>query len=296
MTKKVLFSAKQQRDVIRDVITILEDSNEIDLVYHDPLQDYYNLKEIGALFKGVDYVIVKVANENSIDLLHYAKLHQFRTLHDIDTVLLCKNKVALDQAIRKVLECSPDLASKFQMPDSWLQNINPRETFKEWAAPKLPIVLKSHYQHDKYMRFNFLVRKLEDIDTFCSMYNHFLYYDLYVQKFIDCDGWDRKVYVIGDQVYGVIRENPIYKFIRENSKSIDTKELETERFEISKAIEQLAQALAKELGLKIFGFDLITPTKKDVFYLLDINDFPGFSGVDEAQEMLVSFFKQELSP
>ena len=288
---KVIFSANQKHSVIKGVIDRLKKIKEFDLILHDPTKDFFCLSDMPQYFKDADLIIVKVRNDCSIDLLHYAKLYNIPTLHDVDTVLTCKNKIALDYALRKAINDHSENLEKFSIPNSWTQNLSDINKFKEWALPKLPIVIKSHYQHDKFNRFNFLVQKIEEVDKFCERYKQFLYYDVYVQQFIDCDGIERKVYVIGDKIFGIKRENPIYLYLREKPENIDVSLIEREEFEITEEIIKLSEILSIELKLKIFGFDLVRPINQDKFYLIDLNDFPSFKGIPNIENELKNFIK-----
>jgi glutathione synthase/RimK-type ligase-like ATP-grasp enzyme len=292
MIRNVVFSAREDHEVIKGVINRLKNLPDVNLHFHDPTKKFFNLSRMPKSIKDADLIIVKVRNDCSIDLLHYAKTHQIPTLHNVDTVLMCKNKISLDYALRMVFKNHPQIRKKFSFPNSWNNNVTDVLKFKKWALTKLPIVIKSHYQHDKYNRFNFLVRKIEEVDKFCNRYKHLLYYDVYIQKFIECDGFERKVYVIGDKVFGIIRENPIYIFLRNKPNEIDVNTIKRKEFKISEEIREFAEILSKELNLKIFGFDLIKLTDKDRFYLIDLNDFPGFRGIKNVEDALSSYLEE----
>ncbi len=296
MVKKLVLSAKKEHDVIKNVIRKLKKIQKIKLILHDPTEDFLDLEDMRTQFSDVDFIITKVANDCSIDLLHFAKLYNIPTLHDVDTVLLCKNKVALDQAIRKIFDKHSGDLENFLLPRSWTQSLQNINRFKEWAFPKLPIVIKSHYQHDKYNRFNFLVREIDEIDKFCNLYSNFLYYNMYIQEFIESDGIERKVYVVGDKVFGIKRENPIYIFLRDKPNSIDVETIERERFEVSIDMQNLAKILAKGLNLRIFGFDLVKPLNQNKYYLIDLNDFPGFKGIKNIENVLADFLITYINP
>ena len=289
MIRNVVFSAREDHEIVKGVINKLKMLPDVNLHFHDPTKKFFNLSRMPKSIKEADLIIVKVRNDCSIDLLHYAKTNKIPTLHSVDTVLMCKNKISLDYAIRRVFKNHPKISKKFSFPNSWNNNATDVLKFKKWALPKLPIVIKSHYQHDKYNRFNFLVRKIEEVDTFCNRYKHLLYYDVYIQKFIECDGFERKVYVIGDKAFGIIRENPIYIFLRDKPNKINVDTIKRKEFKISEEIRELAEILSKELNLKIFGFDLIKLTDKDRFYLIDLNDFPGFRGIKNVENALSSY-------
>jgi len=295
MPKKIVFSAKQDHIVVKKLISKLKKIKEFDLLLHDPTKEFFCLSEMPQLFRDADLLIVKVRNDCSIDILHYAKIYDIPTLHDIDTVLLCKNKIALDYILRKAIENHKNELTKFLIPNSWNQSLSNINKFKKWALPKLPIVIKSHYQHDKFNRFNFLVQKIEEVNKFCEKYQQFLYYDVYIQEFIECDGIERKIYVIGDNVFGIKRENPIYKFLREQPEDIDVNLIEREKFEITEDIVKLSKILSSELNIKIFGFDLVKPINKDIYYLIDLNDFPSFKGIPNIENILKNFIQKYVS-
>ncbi len=295
MAKKLLFSAIKNHKVIVKVINRLKKEKEISLILHDPTEDFLDLENASDLLGEIDLLIVKVRNECSLDLLHYAKLYNIPTLHDIDTVLLCKNKISLDFAIRKIFQNYSSELSNIALPKSWINSLLDVKKFKKWAFPKLPIVIKSHYQHDKYMRFTFLVKNIEEIDKFCKIYSNFLYYNVYIQKFIECDGIDRKIYVVGDKIFGIKRENPIYVYLRDNPDSIDVDTIERENFKATEDMKNLARILAKSLNLKIFGFDLIKLIDKNQYYLVDLNDFPGLRGINDIENIIVDFLKDYIN-
>jgi len=290
--KKIIFSARDNHDIISQLKLKLQRNQSFDLISHNPQKDFFDLSEMPHSFRKADLIIVKVRNECSIDLLHYAKIHNIPTLHNIDTVLICKNKIALDYALRDSFSKNPYLRRYFALPKSWNHNVFNLRAFKKWAKLKLPIVIKSHYQHDKFNRFNFLVKQLEDIDKFCKLYENFIYYDIYIQEFIECDGIERKIYVVGDKVFGIKRDNPIYIYLRNKPNRIDVDEIERSEFKISTSIKKLSQILANELDLKIFGFDLIKPIHTKKYYLMDVNDFPGFKGIKNIENILASYLEK----
>jgi glutathione synthase/RimK-type ligase-like ATP-grasp enzyme len=294
MGKKIILSAKQDHYIVKNLIELIRKVPEIDLKIHDPKADFLDLENLNNLFEDVDLLVVKVGGDASMDLLHYAKLNSIPTIQNIDTILLCKNKVALDHAMRKIFNQNKEIKDDFALAHSWTYSLDVVEDFVQWADDKLPIVLKSHYQHEEYNRFNFLMREPNEIDTFLDLYGKYLFTDLYIQKFIECDGIDRKVYVIGENVFGVKRENPIYIYLRDHPKSIDVEKIETSPYEISKTIKDLALLLSKELDLNLFGFDLIKSKKDDKYYLIDLNDFPGFRGVKNASLKIFNYIMNML--
>lgn len=291
MNTHILISAKCDLPLIQRIIKKLEGIPELILDFHDPIRDSINLKNYYKNLKNFDLMVVKVGGESSIDLLHMAKLYNIPTLNDISSVLLCKNKIALDNTLRHVFNKYRKEFNQFFLPNSWIHPspLKDLKNFKNWASPRLPLVFKSHDQHNEFFRFNFLAREENEIDDFILSKKDFLYFDLYIQEFIECDGIDRKVYVVGDKMFGIQRENPIYIYLREKPESIDVEEIERQSFKLTEEIKKLSKILSNELNLNIFGFDLVKPLDRDGYYLLDLNDFPGFSGVDNVEEVIVDY-------
>ncbi len=289
MVKKVIFSARQDHKVIGNLINLLKKSEEIEFIFHDPTTQFFNLSRMPKVFREAQCYIVKVRNECSIDILHYANIKSISAIHDVYSVLKCKNKIALDYSLRDIFTRNENELKSFSLPPSWNQNSKNKKKFRSWAQPKLPLVLKSHYQHDKYNRFNFLMRNIDELQVFYNRYKDLIYYDIYIQKFIECDGIDRKIYVIGDNVFGVKRENPIYLYMKNNLTDIDIDSLKRSEIAITSDIRKLTKILSKELNLKIFGFDLIQPLNDNRFYLVDLNDFPGFKGIKNVEIVLANY-------
>jgi len=60
-------------------------------------------------------------------------------------------------------------------------------------------------------------------------------------------------------------------------------------------IIELSKILSEELNLKVFGFDLVRPIDQDIYYLIDLNDFPSFKGIPNIENELRAFFKKYIS-
>lgn len=91
-----------------------------------------------------------------------------------------------------------------------------------------------------------------------------------VQERIDHDGFDRKLYVVGDEVAGILRRWP----------PTSLKEKLGVRFVPALHLRNLALAAARALGLEVCGVDVVEGASGPA--IVDINAFPGFKGVPRA--------------
>lgn len=296
MTKKIFVSLRKNHEIMDKVVERLKNLDAVKIHLHRPFRDIINLTETIETLKQMDYAIIKASNKISMDLLYFAKEYNIPTLHDFDTVVTCRSKITLDTRLREIFKKHKKELEGFilPIPESWVGLINKKnlDHFKDWAEPHLPLVIKSHDQHDKNIRFSYLVRTLDEIDDFYRRFKNVLDYAVYIQKKIECDDLDRKIYVVGDKVFGVQRESPIQIALRENVDKVDVDFIKKEKIEITDRIEQVARILSKELNIKLFGFDLIKATDQEGYYLIDVNDFPGYRGIENIDKIIVDYFQK----
>ena len=57
-------------------------------------------------------------------------------------------------------------------------------------------------------------------------------------------------------------------------------------------VERLCKSLSRELGLTLFGVDLIQDSEGQL-YSIDVNYFPGYDGVDYFHDRLAEHIKQK---
>ena len=95
-----------------------------------------------------------------------------------------------------------------------------------------------------------------------------------VEERVPHDGTDRKIFVAGGHVAGVLRPWP-------------PRTLEDKRgraFAVDGDLRELALAAGAALGLELYGADVVVGPDGPV--LVDVNAFPGFKGVPEAPEWI----------
>ncbi|MGH9767196.1 MAG: ATP-grasp domain-containing protein, partial [Blastocatellia bacterium] len=100
---------------------------------------------------------------------------------------------------------------------------------------------------------------------------------IFAQRYHQPDGRDHKLYVIGDQVFGVRRVWP--------PKTLEDKL--GEPFDVPAEMREIALGCGRAFGVGLYGVDLITSGAKP--YIVDINTFPGFKGVPNAAGLLADY-------
>ncbi len=95
---------------------------------------------------------------------------------------------------------------------------------------------------------------------------------LYVQKFIDHEGCDLRLLVIGNQVIGMRRRN------LSDWRTNVSRGAVTEPLEVTAELAELAQRAAVAVGAPVAGVDLL-PGKDGQLYALEVNAVPGWQAL-----------------
>jgi ribosomal protein S6--L-glutamate ligase len=106
---------------------------------------------------------------------------------------------------------------------------------------------------------------------------------VFAQRYHKPDGRDYKLYVIGEQVFGVRRVWP--------PKTLEDKL--GEPFEVDGEMKEIALRCGRAFGVGLYGVDVIT--SNGTAFVVDINTFPGFKGVPKAAELLSEFILTEVN-
>src|SRR4030088_3365394 len=97
---------------------------------------------------------------------------------------------------------------------------------------------------------------------------------LVVQRYHHPEGVDRKMYVIGSEVFCVERVWPTRPYEEKLGRSVEP----------SEEMRDIARLCASAIGADIFGFDIVY--SDGVPYVVDVSGFPGFKGVPAAPQLL----------
>lgn len=99
----------------------------------------------------------------------------------------------------------------------------------------------------------------------------------FVQELIKTDGYDLKVYVIGDKVFALRRRFPANSFEDKLGRPVP----------VDSEVRKIASKVGELFNLHIFGVDFI---ESDSGYrVIDVNYFPGFVGVPNATSHLAEY-------
>jgi ribosomal protein S6--L-glutamate ligase len=102
------------------------------------------------------------------------------------------------------------------------------------------------------------------------------------QSYLATDGYDLKLYGMGEQVWAVRKPSPFNK--RNESEGAESK---AGLVPLTAELEQLGRRCGKLFGLELFGVDCIETDQGPL--VIEINDFPNYTGVPEADQRLADY-------
>jgi ribosomal protein S6--L-glutamate ligase len=108
---------------------------------------------------------------------------------------------------------------------------------------------------------------------------------IYLQEYIDHEGCDLRVLILGDRAWGMRRRNPL------DWRTNVSRGAVAETLELSPALVDAARAAAAAVGAPVAGVDLL-PGRDGQLYAIEVNAVPGWkalarvTGVDIAAELL----------
>ncbi len=100
---------------------------------------------------------------------------------------------------------------------------------------------------------------------------------VFAQRYHQPDGRDYKLYVIGEQVFGVRRVWP----------PVTLEDKLGEPFEAPDEMREIALRCGRAFDVGLYGVDIVTSQGRP--FVVDINNFPGYKGVPRAGELLAEY-------
>jgi ribosomal protein S6--L-glutamate ligase len=103
------------------------------------------------------------------------------------------------------------------------------------------------------------------------------------QRYFTTDGYDLKLYGIGEQIWPVWKESPFNPRAADGAVKSGLAELTPELADLGRRCGQL-------FGLDLFGVDCIVTGQGPL--VIEINDYPNYTGVPDGNERLADFVEQ----
>ncbi len=244
----------RQHSAFHEIAALLEDSGvEVELLYPED-----GLTELTALRPEHDLYVLKARTHASLSLAGALHLAGAAILNPYPLAAACRDKIMASQLLR---------GAGVPVPETYVAGT------PSLLAPLLdsaPLVVKP-YRGSQGAGVR-VVRASSELQGDNGDEGPF-----YAQRYYAPSGRDRKIYRIGDRIYGVKRVWPA----RTSEQKLG------EPFEVVGELRDIALRLGSALGLSLYGFDVVETDAGP--YVVDFSPFPGFKGVPEAPELLAEY-------
>jgi ribosomal protein S6--L-glutamate ligase len=101
------------------------------------------------------------------------------------------------------------------------------------------------------------------------------------QSYLPNDGYDLKLYGIGDEIWAVRKPSPLNQDGAHNGAKA------AEPVPLTPALQALGRRCGELFGLELFGVDCLQTTNGIV--VIEVNDFPNYTGVPDGDERLAAY-------
>jgi len=148
------------------------------------------------------------------------------------------------------------------------------------SALSFPIIIKSRYSHR-----GDLVGKIDSIAELHALSPRWNEEPVILQEFSQSDGWDIKLWVIDQAIFAARRRTPLEPGASKEDIPLATDELPTDW-------RRITLEIGKTFNLRLYGVDLLMTASGPI--IVDVNSFPGFRGVQGADDALVELVEHLL--
>ncbi|MCI0662865.1 MAG: ATP-grasp domain-containing protein [Acidobacteria bacterium] len=207
-----------------------------------------------------DLYLLKSHTELSLALAGILYTEGANILNPYQSCSLIQSKIITSRLLRKAGVPAPDswVTGDFELAHSLLE--------------RHPLIVKPHMGHRGAGIH--LCKTAEDLNKIPPPHTPMI-----IQEAINGPGEDLKIYVIGDQVFGV------QKPFSETSFSVPGRPVP-----ITNEVIQLSQKVGQVCGLGLYGLDIIESDRGP--YVVDVNYFPGYKGVPNAGPMIADYIDE----
>ena len=211
-----------------------------------------------------DLYILKSNTELSLSLAAILHSQGARLINPYPSCALAQDKIVTSRLLRW---------AGIPMPSSWVTG---RLDLMGSLAERMPLVIKPYHGHrGRGVR---LVRNAGELAAVAPPESPVL-----IQQFVEGGGQDLKVYVVGAEVFGVLKESPHLEALPQAERPSSM----GRACEVSTEVRELALRCGRVLGLGLYGLDILETAQGPM--VVDVNAFPSYRGVPNAGPLIAEF-------
>jgi ribosomal protein S6--L-glutamate ligase len=220
---------------------------------------------------GLDLVVARGRSWELLCLVSWAETRGIPTLNTRSAIAAVHNKAEMGVALA---------AARVPMPRTFLGPVRMLASSVRASGGSFPIVLKPIFgDNGQGIRVVHDEAELESTEWPEPV--------ALAQELVAGDGYERKVYGIGDDVW-VVRRPSLLLLDKASRSSLRAGEQpRSENVAVKPPERELARHCSRVFGLELYGLDCIETPEGPV--VLEVNEFPNYTGVPDANERLAEY-------
>lgn len=220
-----------------------------------------------------DLYLLKSHAPQALDVAHVLEQQGAVVVNSWTASLACQDRVIMTQHMLKGNLPWPQTQSFDTLEDLFARS----EVVERLA---FPLIIKSRYSHR-----GDLVEKVRSSTQLQTLATQWGQEPIILQELVASDGWDIKVWVIDEHVFAARRRTPLEANASKEDYPIAPSEMADQLLHIILEIGRV-------FDLRLYGVDLLMTERGPI--VVDINSFPGFRGVPDADSALVALVERLL--
>ncbi|GAC1426038.1 MAG: hypothetical protein PVS3B3_28320 [Ktedonobacteraceae bacterium] len=220
-----------------------------------------------------DLYLLKSHASQALDVAHVLEQQGAVVVNSWASSLACQDRLIMTQHMLKA-----------NLPWPQTQNFDTLEGLLSQpallAGLVYPFIIKSRYSHR-----GDLVAKVQSKEQLQLLAAEWSQEPVILQALVASDGWDIKAWVIDQHVFAARRRTPL-------EANASKKDFPLVTSEMPEQLLQIILEIGRVFHLHLYGVDLLMTEQGPM--VVDINSFPGFRGVPDADHALVTLVERLL--
>jgi ribosomal protein S6--L-glutamate ligase len=237
----------------------------------DPQKAFYVMGDDG-WFEGLDVIVGRGRSWALLALLGWAETRGALTINRREAIAAVHNKAQMSIAFA---------SAGVPIPKTFFGSVG--QLAREIPRSSYPIILKPIFGDNS--RGLLVVKSPEEMTATDWPEPVAL-----AQRYFQTDGYDLKLYGIGDEIWAVRKASPFNAPLSERNDGGASKD---GLAPITPELTDLGRRCGRLFGLDLFGVDCIE-TEEGVL-VIEINDYPNYTNVPDANERLADYVAQRVT-
>jgi len=217
-----------------------------------------------------DIYLLKSHTPQALEVAHYLEQRGAMVINSFASSSACQDRALMAQRMSEAHLAFPSTSTHASLGELLEQRQRP-------SILSFPLVIKS-----RYSRRGDLVYRADGIEQLHALARR-IDEPVIIQEFVPADGWDIKLWVIGQQIFAARRRSSLAGEASGQDFPIPTEQLPGSWRSISLKVGRV-------FDLHLYGLDLIASDRGPV--VVDVNSFPGFRGVAGAASALLCLIER----